>query len=167
MDPLSPLPGRAIVRKHGGLVPTDIVDLSAVAMVEVTSEQELYPIDHLFDGRDGPGGSCWMASSNGPQNITLRFNRPLGVLDSVAVESEERSTPHLQTIELAGWSEQTQRPFDGAARQLAYAPYGPTFHRTVWSLGERIVTYIRLRIIPGGPTSFATLTSIVLRSASR
>lgn len=167
MDPLSPLPGRAIVRKHRGPVPTDILDLSQLARVEVTSEQELYPIDLLFDGRDGPGGSCWVASSMGPQDIVLRFERPLGVLDTISVESEERSVQHTQTLELGGWSEHTQGEFGGAARPLEYAPYGPSFHRTVWNLGERIVTYIRLRVIPGRPAAYASLTSIVLRSALR
>lgn len=164
MDPLSPLPGRAIVRKHRGVVPTDIVDVAAQARVDVTSEQELFPVDHLFDGRDGPGGSCWVASATGPQDIMLRFERPLAVLDTVTVESEERSVQHSQIIELGGWSEHSQGPFDVASRPLEYAPYGPSFHRTVWNVGARIVTHIRLRVIPGRPATYASLTSIVLRS---
>src|SRR5688572_19168808 len=55
--PLSALGARSIARKHGGPVPTDTLDVAGLASVEVTSEEELYPVDHLFDGRNGAGGS--------------------------------------------------------------------------------------------------------------
>lgn len=155
--------GRAIARKHAGLVPTDIVDVATLASVEVTSEEELYPVDHLFDGRDGPGGSCWMASSSGAQVIVLRFERPVSI-DTVIVESEERSDTRKQTIELSGWSDLTQRPFEQAARELRYSPYGPSFHRASWELLESNVTHLRLRVVPDDSRNRASLTSIVLRS---
>lgn len=163
MGPLSGAVGRAIARKHGGLVPTDIIDVAALASVEVTSEEELYPVDHLFDGRDGPGGSCWTASTSGPQVIVLRFHRPVA-LDTVVIESEERSDTRTRIIELSGWSELTQRPFEHPPRELRYSPYGPSFHRASWELGESDVTHLRLRVIPDGSRDRASLTAIVLRS---
>lgn len=156
--------GRAIARKHTGPVPTDIVDVAAMASVEVTSEEELYPVDHLFDGRNGPGGSCWMASAAGAQVIVLRFVRPMTLLATVIVESEERSDTRRQTIELSGSSELTQRTFECGARELRYSPYGPSFHRASWELAERDVTHLRLRIVPDGNRDRASLTAIILRS---
>lgn len=157
------LVARSIARKHGGLVPTDTLDIAALASVEVTSEQELYPVDHLFDGRNGPGGSCWMASSSGAQIIVLRFHRPIADLETVVVESEERSDTMKQTLELSGWSEQTQRPFERSPVTLEYAPYGSSFHRASWDVPERDVTFLRLRVTPERSRERATLTAIILR----
>jgi hypothetical protein len=160
---LSVLVARAIARKHEGPVPTDVIDVSAIASVQVTSEQELYPVDHLFDGRNGPGGSCWMAETHGAQAIILRFRSPLSLLGTVIVESEERSDTRSQTIELTGWSELTQRPFDGVARTLDYSPYGSSFHRVTWEVAERDVTHLRIRVSPAKRSDRATLTAITLR----
>jgi hypothetical protein len=161
---LSGASGRTIARKHGGLVPTDIVDVATLASVEVSSEEELYPVDHLFDGRNGPGGSCWMAAAAGAQVIVLRFHRPLARLDTVVVESEERSDTRTQKIELSGWSELTQRPFEHEARELKYSPYGTSFHRATWELLESDVPHLRLRVVPDGSRDRVSLTAIVLRS---
>jgi hypothetical protein len=163
LDPLSELVARSIARKHGGLVPTDTLDIAALASVEVTSEEELYPVDHLFDGRDGPGGSCWVASSAGPQVIVLRFTRPIELLGTVVIESEERSDTRKQTIELSGWSEHRQRPFEYGARTLEYKPYGSSFHRASWDVAERDVTHLRLRVTPERSRERATLTAVILR----
>ena len=157
------LVARSIARKHGGLVPTDIIDVAALASVEVTSEEELYPVDHLFDGRNGSGGSCWVASSSGSQIIVLRFLRPLEVVATVVVESEERSEARSQTIELSGFSEQTQRSFEYAPRTLEYSPYGSSFHRVSWDVGERDITHLRLRVTPERNRGRATLTAVILR----
>lgn len=160
---MSAASGRAIARTHAGLVPTDVIDVAALALVEVSSETELYPVDHLFDGRNGPGGSCWVAASSGVQVIVLRFHRPLEILRSVLVESEERSDSRTQTIEIVGWSAQTQGPFERAARRLEYSAYGASFHRVRWDLLERDVTHLRLRIRPERDRSRASLTAIILR----
>lgn len=160
---LSATPGRPIIRKYDGPVPLDTMDIAALASIEVTSEEELYPVDHIFDGRNGPGGSCWMASTDGPQVIVLRFHRPIAVLTRVAVESEERGGKGTQRIELSGWSEDTQRPFETPPRELEYTPYGPSFHRATWDIMERNVSHIRLRITPGPQRRRASLTAIILR----
>jgi hypothetical protein len=160
---VSVLVARSIARKHGGPVPTDTLDVAALASVEVTSEQELYPVDHLFDGRNGPGGSCWVASSAGAQIIVLRFSRPIALLGTVVVESEERSDRMVQGLELSGWSEHTQRPFEHPPRKLEYSPYGASFHRASWDVAERDVSHLRLRVTPESKRGRATLTAVILR----
>jgi len=39
--------------------------IPALATVLVTSEAPEHPVDCLFDGRDGPGGTRWVASVDG------------------------------------------------------------------------------------------------------
>ncbi len=43
--------------------PPDFKDVPAIATVLVTSESPEHPVDHLFDGQDGPGGTRWIARS--------------------------------------------------------------------------------------------------------
>lgn len=164
---MSTLVARPIARKHADPVPTDVLDIATLASVQVTSEEELYPVDHLFDGRNGPGGSCWVASTHGAQAIILRFETPIALLGTVTVESEVRSDTTIQSIELAGWSDLAQRPFERAARELEYSPYGTSFHRVSWDIIERDVTHVRVRITPAKRGARATLTAITFRRGGR
>ncbi len=158
---MSTLLGRAI-RRGAGPSTTDTIDVAAAATVAVTSEQELYPVDHLFDGRSGIGGSCWVAKTPGPQTIILRFHVPIAVT-SVIVESEERSVTCTQQLHMAGWSEHRQAPFDAPPRLLRYSPYGPSFHRETWDVADPGVSHVWFRVTPGEPDRLATLTAIILR----
>src|SRR4051794_5925598 len=66
-------PGTRIVEEAGTMLrkqvgttpatdpPPGEIDVAATATVLVTSESPDHPIDHAFDGRRGPGGSCWIA----------------------------------------------------------------------------------------------------------
>jgi len=153
---------RAIVRAHSRAVATDILDLAAMADVEVSSEQDLYPIDHVFDGQSGSGGSCWVASARGTQSIVLHFRRAPNVA-SVTLESEELADTREQRLELAVWSDGNDSHFQAAARTVRFAPYGQSFHRTTWDVHTRGVSRIRVNVTPQPETRFATLTSIILR----
>ncbi len=153
--------GRTIVRKYGGPVPTDTLDIAERASVEVTSEHELYPIDHVFDGRGGPGGSCWVAGTPGAQTVVLRFQVPTDI-ETLTIESEERVTC-AQQIDVEGWSDARQRPFEAPPRLLHYAPYGLSFHRETWEIAEQGVTHVSLRVLPAPLFRFATLTTILFR----
>ncbi|AKV04069.1 hypothetical protein AKJ09_10732 [Labilithrix luteola] len=162
MASLSQREPRAIVRKYAGIVPTDTVDLVAVASVDVTSEQELFPIDHVFDGRMGPGGSCWIAETPGPQTIHLRF-ASASDFARLVIESEERSVTCTQRIEVACWSERRHQRAETAPRVLEYAPYGPSFHQVTWELDERAVTDVWIHVTPMPRSHLASLTSVVFR----
>lgn len=153
---------RAIVRTHAGSVPTDTLDVASLASVEVSSEQELYPIDNVFDGRVGQGGSCWVAASYGAQTVNLRFHAPTDI-ESVTIESEELGITCTQQIDVAGWSAHREAGFESPARVLHYSPYGPSFHREVWELAERGVTHLWLRVTPAPLLRLASLTAIILR----
>ena len=153
---------RAIVRKYGGPVPTDTVDFASTASVTVTSENELFPIDHVFDGRSGPGGSCWTAASPGEQTIDLRFRAPIDVA-SLVLEIEERERTCEIQLDVALWFDGKPTPTAAPRRVLAFSPYGPSFHRESWTITEPGVTHVAIRVTPLSAGRVASLTSIILR----
>lgn len=153
---------RAIVRGHARAVATDILDVAALADVEVSSEQDLYPIDHVFDGQSGAGGSCWIASAPGIQTVMLHFRRAPNVA-TVTLESEELGDTRQQRLELAVWSDGDDSHFQAAGRTVRFSPYGPSFHRTSWDVHTRGVSRLRVQVMPEPDKRFATLTSIILR----
>lgn len=155
---------RLIVRRYAWPSTTDTVDLASHATVEVDSEQELFPIDHLFDGQNGAGGSCWVAGRSGAQAIVLRLHTPMRA-SRLTIESEERVTAS-QRIDVSIWGEGSDEPYVAQARELQYSPYGNSFHRETWNLadlGGTNVTRLRVRVTPSPESRFATLTAISLR----
>ncbi len=157
--------GRPIVRKYAGPVATDAIDLANVASVEVTSEQALYPVDHLFDGLAGQGGSCWVASAAGMQAVTLHFHEPIDV-GTVVVESEERwdtRVQHIDVTAMQGSGPETQPVHEGKSCSFDYAPYRASFHRATWAVAARGVTQLRIRVTPTPLSLRATLTSVIVR----
>src|SRR4051794_13816232 len=48
------------------------IDVPATATV--TSEVADHPVDNAFDGRGGPGGTCWVAAEPGDQTVILAFD---------------------------------------------------------------------------------------------
>lgn len=155
-------PARIIARGSPPFVPERALDLAALARVEVSSEQSLYPIDNVFDGQSGPGGSCWVAGTPGPQRVVLTFERPVDLAE-ICVEGEERGETRTQTVELELWSGQEQRPVHDSARVFRFSPYGESFHRATWKVGAAAVTRLCLRVSPVPSFRRASLTSIVLR----
>src|SRR5215470_7549317 len=74
--------------------------IPTLATVFVTSESPENPVDHLFDGRDGPGGTRWVASMEGEQTLILLFDAPQTIRE-VALEAEEPSVSRTQVTTLA------------------------------------------------------------------
>lgn len=162
MPAVSAVQGRAIVRPRAGVIATDTLDVAALASVEVSSENELYPIDNTFDGRNGAGGSCWVAGKPGVQVVHLRFRAPTEI-HTVIVESEEHNLTSSQQIELSGWIDDRWGPFASPPRVLRYSPYGASFHRETWVISEPSVTEILLHVTPAPAARLASLTAIILR----
>src|SRR5215831_6716590 len=92
----SGLPG-TIATRGGGPAGLDIPSLATVL---VTSESSEHPVDHLFDGRNGPGGTRWVASTEGEQTLVLVFDLPQTIRE-VDLEAEEPVASRTQVTTLA------------------------------------------------------------------
>ena len=133
------------------------------ATIIVTSEAHDHPVEHLFDGRNGPGGSRWIAAATGDQTIILAFDNPL-FIRMVVLEVEERNASRTQELTLA-ISRDGGRTYQELLRQeYTFSPSGSTFEREEWALHAPDTTHLRIWIRPdkGNKPSYATVTSLQL-----
>jgi hypothetical protein len=154
----SPLQAAAIGTEPAGL------HIPALATVLVTSESGDHPVDHLFDGRNGPGGTRWVASADGEQTVILAFDTPQAIRE-VGLEVEEPSASRTQVLTLS-LSQDGGRTYREIVRQeFNFSPPGTTFEREVWNVPAGRVTHLRIAIQPekGGAPHHATLTSLTIR----
>lgn len=139
------------------------IDVAKLATVQVSSEQNDHPIDHVFDKSRGPGGSRWIADEPGEQTVILVFDTPQ-TITRVGVEVEEIAVSRTQELSLSV-SDDGGRTYRNLVRQeFNFSPPGTTFEREVWSVAAPGVTHLRLEIQPdkGGRIGRATLTSLSL-----
>jgi hypothetical protein len=142
----------------------DTKDIGALATVLVTSEAEDHPVDNLFDGRDGRGGTRWVASVDGEQTLILAFDTPQTIRE-VSLETEELDTSRTQVLTLSLSRDGGSTYREVLRQEFTFSPPGTTFEREVWSVPAEGVTHLRVVIQPdkGHAACRATLTSLVVR----
>jgi hypothetical protein len=156
----SPEPARAV----------DELDVADAAHVFITSEEDGHPIENAFDLSRGPGGTQWVASTHGPQTLTLAFDVRQSIR-AVTLEVEETAATRTQELELSR-SRDGGAKFETVLRQeFTFSPAGATFERERWALDGSAVTHLRLVIRPdkggGGRDDGhrARLTSLVVEAS--
>lgn len=140
------------------------MDIAAIATVLVTSEAADYPIDNIFDGRRGPGGSCWVAEEPGEQVLILAFDTPQ-TIRKISLEVEEQEVNRTQELQLSVSSDGGQTYRELLRQEYNFSPPGTTFEREEWSVTVEGATHLRLWIKPDkeGKPCRATLTSLALQ----
>jgi hypothetical protein len=139
-------------------------NIEALATVAVTSEAPGHPIDNAFDGRGGPGGSCWIAADPGEQALIVAFDAPQEIRE-IDLEVEEPEASRTQEVSL-GLSRDGGQTYREVLRQeYNFAPPGTTFEREQWAVNGEGITHVRLVINPdkSGRPCRATVTSFALR----
>jgi len=142
----------------------DGMHVPALATVLVTSESPDHPVDYLFDGHDGPGGTRWIASADGEQTLIVAFDTPQTIRE-VALETEEPSASRTQVLTLSLSQDGGQTYREVLRQEFNFSPPGTTFERERWSVPAARVTHLRVAIQPhkGGAPCRATLTSLTIR----
>ncbi|HEY3198232.1 MAG TPA: hypothetical protein VGJ57_09475 [Nitrospirales bacterium] len=159
-----------MLRKQVGAHPAttgahpDEIPVAAVATVLVTSEAADHPIDNVFDGQRGSGGSRWVAEKSGEQAVTLVFDVPQKIR-KVTIEVEEETVSRTQEVVLAVSYDGGQKYRELVRQEFNFSPPGTTFEREEWTVPGEPVTHLRLWIKPdkGGRMCRATLTSLALQ----
>jgi hypothetical protein len=143
------------------------LDIVTTATVYVTSEDPAHPIEHAFDHQRGPGGSRWMASEPGEQTLVLAFDTPQ-TLQQLMVEVEELAVSRTQELRVSVSQDGGQTYRELRRQDYTFSPPGTTFERENWTLMVEGITHLHIGIQPdkGGTPCRATLTSVVLRSAT-
>jgi hypothetical protein len=90
----------------------DWLDVNKAASVEVSSEDENYPIEFALLGNENRG---WRATEPGSQTIRLIFGTPQR-LRSIRLAFEDRETSRTQEFVLR-WSADVGQPFREIVRQ--------------------------------------------------
>lgn len=136
-------------------------NLAEMAEVEISSEDDLFPIEHALGSTVSTG---WRASSTGPQLIRLRFDPPVEI-HRIQIHVVERAAERMQEIgvfaEMSGGGLQEIR-----RQQFTFSPHGSTEEREDFAVDLAHVTILELRIDPdrshdpGQSQHFATLASL-------
>ena len=136
------------------------LDLATLAMVEITSEDEAYPIECALQLGETRG---WRAAEAGPQIIRLLFDQPQK-LKRIWLVFEETEAQRTQEFVLR-WSPDHGRSHREIIRQQwNFSPPGTIRENEEYDVDLRDVTLLELRILPdqGGGTSRASLASLRL-----
>ena len=160
-----------MLRKHilnslptGGALKPDALEIPALATVLVTSEAPDHPVDHLFDASNGPGGTRWIAGSDGEQALVLAFDAPQ-TIRAVDIEVEEpcATRTNVLTVSLSNDGGRTYR--ERVRQEFTFSPPATTFEREEWAMSAERITHIRVVIQPdkGHASHRATLTSLTVR----
>ncbi len=152
-EPASTAPTDA--RNHAWL------DLEHLARVEVTSEDELFPIEHAL-GLEVTTG--WRAANPGPQSVRILFDTPQ-TIRQVDLHIVDRAAERTQELALyAGPSPDDLR--EVLRQQFTFSPAGSTEEVEHYSVDLTGVIVLDLRIDPdrshdpAQSINYATLQSL-------
>jgi hypothetical protein len=149
---ISAIPHDRLPFDRGGL------DLAKLGMVEITAEDEAYPIECALQLEEGRG---WRAAEPGPQIIRLLFDQPQK-LKRIWLVFEETETQRTQEFVLR-WSPDHGRSFREIVRQQwNFSPPLTVRETEDYTVELSDVTVLELRILPdqSGGTARASLASL-------
>ena len=136
------------------------LDLEKLAVVEVTSENDAYPIESALL----PGNvSGWRASGSGKQTIRLLFDNPQK-LQLIRLNFEELQIERTQEYDLRCSSDSGQTYQEIVRQQWNFSPEGATSEIEDFQIDLPPVTVLELSINPNisDKNAFASLKQLQL-----
>jgi hypothetical protein len=116
----------------------DEVDIASCATIAYSSEDPAHPVEHLLDGRSGPGATRWISA------------RP-DVIEQIVVEFDKVSEDGGQTYRQI------------LVQEYTFSPRGATYQREEQRLNLHQASHLRFTIVPNkNGSGTATLTSLRL-----
>jgi hypothetical protein len=101
------MPQRAAIRKRlvageGEVECADgEIDIAACATIAYSSEDPAHPVEHLLDGRSGPGGTRWLSEyPDSTERIVIEFDRPQ-TITRLVYEVEETMRDRTQEVRVS------------------------------------------------------------------
>jgi hypothetical protein len=117
-------------------------DLERIARVEISSEDEQFPIEHALGKKETTG---WRAAETGPQLIRLHFDEPISMkrlrlhfLDRAAERSQEFAV-------FAGTGSELK---EVVRQQWSFSPHGSTEEIEDYAVNLSGITTLEVRIDP-------------------
>jgi len=117
-------------------------DLERIARVEISSEDEQFPIENAVGKKETTG---WRAAETGPQLIRLQFDEPQNI-KRLRLRFVERAVERTQEFAVfAGTGPQLK---EVVRQQWTFSPYGSTEETEDYTVNLSGVTTLELRIDP-------------------
>jgi hypothetical protein len=154
-----------------GTLAGEWLDLESLAKVEISSEDERFPIEQALEA--GGKAAGWRAATTGPQTIRLRFDAPIAIhriylhfLEREVERAQEfamyagsgdgelgLADAALQQTDARRQTEPALRPADAALREIvrqqySFSPGGSTEEIEDYSVDLKDVTVLELHIDP-------------------
>ncbi|HEY0161663.1 MAG TPA: hypothetical protein VGB69_03220 [Edaphobacter sp.] len=118
------------------------LDLEKVAVVEISSEDPAFPIEHALAHTDMNG---WRAAATGPQRIRLLFDRPQEIR-RIQLHFVENEAERSQEFWLLAFAE--GELFEIVRQQWNFSPQGSPEELEDYKVEMKGVTALELRIDP-------------------
>jgi hypothetical protein len=138
----------------------DWLDVSKVAQVELTSEDEGHPIESALLSGSNLG---WRAADAGPQTIRLLFDNPQE-LRRIRLDFEETEVARTQEFALRWSPEVGKSPQEIVRQQWNFSPPGTVHETEEYNFHLPGVAILELEIVPdkGGGQARASLLNLRL-----
>ena len=141
----------------------DLIDIASCATIAYSSEKPGHPVEHLLDGRSGPGGTRWIsARSDVIEQIIVEFDQPQ-TISRLAYEVEEAVRERTQEVrvEVSEDGGRTYRQI--LVQEYTFSPGGATYQREEQRLNLLQTSHLRLTIVPNkNGSGTTTLTALRL-----
>jgi hypothetical protein len=139
------------------------LNVAAGATIAYSSEEPAHPVDCMFDGRDGPGGTFWeSARENTTETLLIEFDHRQ-IISRLIFEAEERERERTQEVRLEASSDGGDSFRQLLNQEFVFSPRGATFQREDLRIGLVDISHLRLTIVPNkNGSGRAKLTSLRL-----
>jgi hypothetical protein len=117
-------------------------DLERIARVEISSEDEQFPIEHALGKKVTTG---WRAAGTGPQLIRLHFDEPLNI-KRLHLHFVDRSAERSQ--EFAVYAGSGPELKEVVRQQWSFSPHGSTEEVEDFTVNLSGITTLEVRIDP-------------------
>jgi len=139
------------------------IDIVGCATIAYSSEDPAHPIEHAFDGRDGPGVTRWIsARPDTVERIIVEFDEPQPISRLVyEVEEAVRERTQEVSVEVSENGGRTYRQI--LIQEYNFSPRGATYQREELRFNLLQARRLRLTIVPNkNGSGTATLTTLRL-----
>jgi len=139
------------------------IDIAGCATIAYSSEDPAHPVEHMLDGRGGPGATCWIsARPDATEHIVIESDRPQ-TISRLVYEVEETVRERTQEVRVEVSEDGGRSYRQILVQQYNFSPGGATYQREEQRFNLRQVTHLRLTIVPNrGGSGTATLTALRL-----
>ena len=139
------------------------IDITSCATIAYSSEDSAHPVEHLLDGRSGPGATRWIsARPDVIEQIVVEFDRPQ-IISQLVYEVEEAVRERTQEVRVEVSEDGGRTYRQVLVQEYTFSPQGATYQREEQRLNLHQVSHLRLTIVPNkNGSGTATLTSLRL-----